>query len=262
MDFSHYSKAIRKKIITIAHKSKSPHVGSCLSCVDLLTILYFYKLRLDTWSERDIFILSKGHSALALYSTLAEKKIIGKEKLEDYYQNDGSLPGHLDRFSVKGIEVSAGSLGHGFNMGLGMAYGFKKKGSPRAVYTIIGDGETQEGSIWEGALFAPALHTDNFTALLDYNNLQGYGRARDLCAFEPVSAKWEAFGWYTIEIDGHNFSEIQSALDEDSHGKPKIIIAHTVKGKGVSFMEDRLIWHYYIVTDEIKEKAMKELNSY
>jgi transketolase len=144
-------------------------------------------------------------------------------------------------------------------MGIGTAYGFKKKKSNRKVYTLIGDGESQEGSIWEGALFASKLGLNNFTAVMDYNNLQGYGRVRELCSFEPVKSKWQAFGWYVIEIDGHDLRAIENAFKEDQEGKPKIIIARTIKGKGVSFMEDKLVWHYYIVTDEHKRKALKEL---
>ena len=254
-----YSKEIRRCIIGLANMSKSPHVGSSLSCVDILTVLYFDVLKLKPWEDRDIFILSKAHSAMALYSTLFVKGIINRNLLNGYYQNDGTLPAHLDRFTAKGIEVSAGSLGHGFNIGLGIAYGFIKKHENRKVYAIIGDGESQEGSIWEGALFASKLGLSNFTAVMDYNNLQGYGRARELCSFEPIGSKWQAFGWHTIEIDGHDFKAINDALAENSIGKPKIIIAHTIKGKGISFMEDQLIWHYYIVTDEHKKKALEEL---
>ena len=144
-------------------------------------------------------------------------------------------------------------------MGLGMAFGFKKKKQDRKVYTLIGDGESQEGSIWEGALFGSKLGLDNFTAIMDYNNLQGYGRAREICSFEPIKSKWEAFGWHAIEVGGHEINALKDAFSEDAGGKPKIIIAHTTKGKGVSFMEDQLIWHYYIVTDEHKEKALREL---
>lgn len=254
-----YSKEIRRCIIGLANMSKSPHVGSSLSCVDILTVLYFDVLKLKPWEDRDIFILSKAHSAMALYSTLFVKGIINRDLLNGYYQNDGTLPAHLDRFTAKGIEVSAGSLGHGFNIGLGMAYGFKKKKENRNVYALIGDGESQEGSIWEGALFAPKLGLNNFTAIMDYNNLQGYGRARELCSFEPIKLKWQAFGWHVIEIDGHNCKAIKDALTENSMGKPKMIIAYTIKGKGISFMEDQLVWHYYIVTDEHKKRALEEL---
>lgn len=259
MEKSKISKEIRKTIIELAHKSKSPHVGSSLSCVDILTVLYFDVLNFQPWEERDIFILSKAHAAMSLYSTLATRGIMDKRLLDGYYQNEGTLPAHLDRFTAKGVEVSAGSLGHGFNIGLGMAYGFKKKGQKRKVYTVIGDGESQEGSIWEGALFGSKLGLDNFTAIMDYNNLQGYGRARELCSFEPIKSKWEAFGWHALEVGGHDFDALKDAFCEDTLGKPKIIIAHTTKGKGVSFMQDQLIWHYYIVTDEHKNKALLEL---
>ncbi len=257
-DIREIAKEIRRTIINVAHKSKGSHVGCSLSCTDILSVLYFNTMRLEPWEERDIFILSKGHAAVSLYSTLKVRGIIDAEMLEGYYKNDGTLPAHLDRSTAKGIEVSTGSLGHGYNMGLGIAYGLKKK-SDRKVYVIIGDGESQEGSIWEGALFAPKLGLDNFTVIIDYNNLQGYGRANELCHYEPLKEKWQAFGWHAIEIDGHDTEAIKSAFEEDSKGKPKAIIARTTKGKGVSFMENRLEWHYYLVTDDYKEKAMKEL---
>jgi len=258
-DLGRIAREMRRTIIRMAHRSRSPHIASALSCVDILTALYFDKMRLEPWEERDMFVLSKAHSAMALYSALAIKGIIDVKLLEGYYRNDGTLPAHLDKFTAKGIEVSAGSLGHGFNMGLGMAYGFKRNGCDRKVFVLIGDGESQEGSIWEGALFAPKLGVDNFTVIIDYKNIQGYGRARDICHFEPVREKWESFGWFVVEADGHNFESIKAAFDSDPISRPKVIIARTTKGRGVSFMEDELIWHYYIVTDEVKEKALKEL---
>ncbi len=259
MTLAESAREIRRTIIRIANRSKSPHVASALSCADILTALYFKEMKLSPWEKRDIFILSKAHSAMALYSTLALKGIIDEVTLQGYYQNNGTLPAHLDRFSARGIEVSAGSLGHGFNMGLGMAYAFKRLGSQRRVYCVVGDGESQEGSIWEGALFAPKLGLDNFTAIIDYNNLQGYGRAREICHFEPLSEKWKAFGWHVEEADGHDFGSLSRALEADSGARPKVVIACTRKGKGVSFMEDQLIWHYYVVTDEVRDKALKEL---
>jgi len=253
------AKTIRKTILKMAQCSKSPHVGSCLSCVDILTALYFGVLRLDPWEDRDILIMSKGHAAMALYSALAARGVLSPEDINGYYQNNGTLPAHLDKCKGRGVEVSSGSLGHGFNMGLGMAYGFKKQRSGRRVFTIIGDGESQEGSIWEGALFAPRLGLDNFTVILDSNNLQGYGRPSEICSCEPVREKWEAFGWHACEIDGHDCNALLRAVEKDSHGKPKIIVARTLKGKGVSFMEDQLVWHYYIVTDEHMCNALDEL---
>lgn len=251
---------IRRTIIEMANRSKSPHVGSCLSCADILAVLYFDVLRLDPWEGRDIFILSKGHAAMSLYSTLHEKGILDQATIEGYYQDQGTLPAHLDRCPAKGIEVSAGSLGHGFNMGLGIAFGYKKQQNGRKVFAVIGDGESQEGSIWEGALFAPSFGLNNFTAIIDFNNLQGYGRPTEICAYEPIKDKWEAFGWHAIDVDGHDHGALKAAFESDSHGKPKVIIARTTKGKGVSFMEDQMIWHYYVVTDEHKRQALEELS--
>lgn len=253
------AKEIRKTIIETAHLSGSGHVGSALSCVDIMTVLYWEIMRMDPWQERDLFILSKAHAAMALYSTLAIKGIMDKSVLAGYLQDNGTLPAHLDKFTGKGIEVSAGSLGHGFNMGLGIAYGLKKKHSNRNVYAIIGDGESQEGSVWEGVLFASRLGIDNFTAIIDYNNLQGYGRACEICSYEPVADKWTAFGWNAIEVDGHDMEALADALKENPRGRPKVIIARTIKGKGVSFMEDQLIWHYYIVTAEHRKKALMDI---
>lgn len=254
--FESFARQIRRNIIELAHRSGGPHVGSSLSCADILTVLYFDVLKLKPWMDRDIFIMSKAHAAVALYSALMTKGIIKKELIS---QCGGIIPGHLERSFAKGIEVSAGSLGHGFNIGLGMAYGFKKKKNGRKVFALIGDGESQEGSIWEGAIFAPKLGLDNFTVIMDYNNLQGYSRPSDICSFEPVRAKWEAFGWQVIEIDGHDLKSLRTALRAKSHGKPKSIIASTIKGKGVSFMEDQMVWHYYIVSDELRVKALEEL---
>jgi len=258
------AKEARKLIIEAACRSKSAHVGSSLSCVDLLVALYFHKLNnIDkkNWNNRDIFILSKAHAAMALYAVLTLKGIITRRTFEGYFQNNGTLPAHLDRFTACGIEVSAGSLGHGFNIALGMAYGYKLKRDKRKVFVLIGDGESQEGSIWEGALFASKLGIDNLTVILDYNNLQGYGRPTDICYFEPILNKWRSFGWEACKIDGHNFTEIIDVLKKSHSGRPRIIIAKTTKGKGVSFMENEMKWHYFIVTDELSEKAKQYICS-
>lgn len=253
---------VRQLILEVACRSKSAHVGSSMSCVDLLVALYFAELHIDDndWPNRDMFVLSKAHAAMALYSVLTVKKIIDKKTLMGYLQNNGTLPAHLDRFKGRGIEVSAGSLGHGFNIALGMAHGYKLKKDNRKVFALIGDGESEEGSIWEGALFASKIKIDNFTAILDYNNLQGYGRPREICCFEPVAAKWKAFGWEALKIDGHNFSEILDVFNKPHKGRPRIIIADTTKGKGVSYMEDEMKWHYFIVTDELKDRAVRSLS--
>jgi transketolase len=258
-EFKERALAIRREIIEMAHRSGAGHVGSALSCVEILTTLYFHALRLDPWEERDIFILSKAHASMALYATLAAKGLLPRQLLDSYYQDCGALPGHLDMRTGCGVECSGGSLGHGFNMGLGMAYGFKGQGTDRRVYVLIGDGEAEEGSIWEGALFAPRQGLDNVTAIMDCNNLQGYGRPDAICSFEPIADKWQAFGWHVCEVDGHDHDALRHALDEDGRGKPKAIIARTIKGKGVSFMEDQLIWHYYVVTEQHRAMALEEL---
>jgi transketolase len=254
------ARSIRRDVIEMAHRSGGPHVGSALSCADILAALYGRVLRLDPWASRDVFILSKAHAAMALYAALAARGILPRERLEGYYLDGGSLPAHLDREPGIGIECSAGSLGHGFGIGLGMAHGFKRRGEDRKVFVLAGDGETQEGAIWEGALFAPRLGLDNVTAIVDCNNLQGYGRPRELCRFEPAEAKWEAFGWQARRVDGHDPDALAEALSAPSDGRPRVLLADTVKGKGVSFMEDRLVWHYYVVTAEHRAKALEELS--
>lgn len=253
------SRRMRREIIEMAHRSGGPHVGSALSCADILATLYDGELRLAPWDRRDMFILSKGHASMALYAVLAEKGIIDRSLLATYCLENGALPAHLDRTSAPGIECSAGSLGHGFSIGLGMALGFKQRQEGRRVFVLIGDGESQEGSIWEGAMFAPGLGLDNMTLIMDRNNLQGYGRPSEICSFEPVAAKWESFGWHVCSVDGHDHARIMQALAEETCGKPKLIVARTIKGKGVSFMEDELVWHYYIVTDDIRARALGEL---
>ena len=195
---------------------------------------------------------------------MTKKGLISQAQFDRYFQDNGSLPAHLDRFDAqgkprKGIEVSAGALGHGFNMAIGMAYGYKLRGDRRKVYCLIGDGESEEGSVWEGAMFGAKLKVDNLTVLLDFNNLQGYGRPTQICHFNPIADKWKAFGWQPYQVDGHNFREIAGVLQEPHHGRPKIIIARTIKGKGVAFMENEMKWHYYLVTDELKEKALQKL---
>lgn len=253
------AKNIRKNILHIANLSKSPHVGSALSCADILTTLYFKVLRLDDYAKRDFCILSKAHSAMALYATLYEKKLLTKEALEGYYQNGGTLPAHTDRNTNPYIEISAGSLGHGLPIAIGMAHALKLKNSNQKVFVLMGDGESQEGSVWEAAMLAPKLKLDNLTVFIDRNNLQGYGRADELLSYEPIDEKFSAFNWKVLRVNGHDFNQVEEAINRKSN-KPKMIICDTIKGKGISFMEDQLIWHYYIVTDEIKQKAMEELD--
>jgi len=253
---------IRKNILKIANSSKGPHTGTALSCVDMLSVLYFKIMDIKSFDDenRDIFILSKGHGAMALYAILYEKGFLSKEEFFSYYQNGGALPAHLDKDSSKAIEVSSGSLGHGLPQALGFAYSKKLKNLDSKVYVLMGDGETQEGSIWEAAMLAPKMELDNLVVLIDRNNLQGYGRPSELVSFEPIDEKFVSFGWDVYRIDGHNHKELEDTL-KIPHAKPKLIVCDTIKGKGVSFMEDEMKWHYYIVTDEFMKDGIKELES-
>ena len=243
-------------------KSKSSHIGSSLSIVEILVTLYFNILKIDqkklNESNNDRFILSKAHGSAALYAVLAERDFFPLNYLEKYYSNDGILPGHLDRTSVPGIEFSAGALGHGLSAAIGMSISYKQSKNSGRIFVLIGDGECNEGSIWEGAMLAAHLKLNNLTAILDYNKIQSFGRTNDVINQEPIIDKWKAFGWNVIEVDGHNFNELIDAFNLE-HNKPKVIISHTVKGKGISFMEDKLEWHYKSPNNEQFENALKEI---
>ncbi len=256
------AKNIRKNTLKIANSSKGPHIGTALSCADILTALYFDVLDIPSFDDenRDIFIMSKGHGAMALYATLFEKGCLDENEFLSYYLNDGSLPAHLDKTTCKAIEVSSGSLGHGLPMALGFAYSKKLKGLSSKVYVLMGDGECQEGSVWEAAMLAPKMGLDNLVVLIDRNNLQGYGRPSELVSFESLADKFKAFNWDSIVINGHDHEMIASSCRAKSD-KPKAIVCETVKGKGVGFMENELKWHYFIVSDEIYANALAELES-
>lgn len=262
-DLVQTAKRVRLAVLEMAHRSGAPHCGSALSCVDALVQLYFVQMRLrpkdPTWPDRDRLVFSKGHGAMALYATLAEAGALCPDALRGFLCDDGELPGHLDRFACPGVEVSAGSLGHGLPMGLGLAHGLRLRGLDSRVYVLMGDGETQEGSVWEAAMKAPVFGLDNLVVLIDGNNLQGYGRPCRIMHFEPLAEKWQAFGWTAVEADGHDFASLQGAFDAPHEGRPKAIILRTVKGKGVSFMEDEQKWHYFILTDPLYDAAKNEL---
>ncbi|MBK8574746.1 MAG: transketolase [Elusimicrobia bacterium] len=257
---------IRQSVVKMVHRAQSAHVGSSLSMADLLAALYgggIIRLdpkRLDDPS-RDRFILSKGHASAGLYSTLALKGFFPKEWLDSFYQNGGKLSGHVSYPGVPGIEFSSGSLGHGLSVACGMALASKKDGLTGRVFAMLSDGECDEGSIWEAALFAPHHKLDNLVVLLDYNKIQSLGHVKDVLDLEPLGKKWESFGWAVREIDGHNMSEILGALSAlpFTTGRPSCVVAHTVKGKGVSFMEDKLLWHYRNPTADDVTKALAEI---
>ena len=259
------ARAIRAHVLHMTHRANASHVGSCLSIADLLAVLYSDVLRVDParpdWPDRDRFILSKGHGCAALYAVLAEQGFFPKEWLDTYCQDGAHLAGHITHHGVPGVEVSTGSLGHGLSIGCGMALAGKRDSCPYRVFVLLSDGECDEGSTWEAALFAPHHHLDNLIAIVDYNKIQSFGRVKEVLDLEPLAAKWRAFGWAVQEIDGHNFREIEKALLSVPFdvGQPSCIIAHTIKGKGVSFMENQLAWHYKSPNDEELQQALAEL---
>ena len=262
LDLSKIVQDIRRNILYMNNRGRASHTGSALSIVELLVVLYFKILRIDPKNpykpDRDRFILSKAHASAALYAVLAKRGFFSEKWLEKFHIDGGILPGHLDKTSAPGIEVSAGSLGHGLSIGIGMALASKLDKSDYKVYVLCGDGEVNEGSIWEGILFAGAKKLDNLTLIIDYNKWQAYGRTDEVINLEPLFLKFKSFNWYPVEIDGHSLEEIEDALNLKV-SRPKAIIAHTIKGKGISFMEDRLEWHYKSPNEEELKKALEEL---
>ena len=253
---------IRKSIVHMVHYSKSSHVGTCLSIVDILSVLYFGIMNIDPRNprkpDRDKFILSKGHGSAALYATLAERGFFSKTLLDRYYIDGGVLPGHLDMEAIPGVDASAGSLGHGLSIGLGMAIANKQSNNPGHIYVLLGDGECNEGSVWEAVMLAATLKLKNLTAIVDYNKLQSFGRTNEIICQENIGERWRAFGWDVHEVDGHDSAELAEAFALEQSG-PKVIVANTVKGKGISFMEDRLEWHYKSPNDDQYRAALIEL---
>ncbi|MDE3022540.1 MAG: transketolase [Pseudomonadota bacterium] len=254
---------IRRHILKMMLESKSSHIGSCFSIVEILTLLYFEVLKIEPENPlergRDRFILSKGHGSAALYATLAEAGLIPEEQLRGYYQDGGKLPGHLDRFSIPFVESSAGSLGHGLSIGLGMALASQRNAVSGKVVVLLGDGECNEGSVWEAVMLASHLKLSNLHVIVDCNRIQSFGMTGEVINLDPLGAKWKAFGWEVDEGDGHDFDEIRFFL-EKAASVPRVLIANTIKGKGVSFMENSLEWHYRSPSDEQYEKALAELD--
>jgi len=261
------AREVRRDILIMLNKAGSGHTGGSLSAVELLTALFFAKLRHDPhkpqWESRDRFVLSKGHAAPVLYAILARCDYFGREELLHLRELGSSLQGHPDCKFTPGVEVPTGSLGQGLSMANGMAMAIKLDGLSSRVYVLLGDGEVQEGQVWEAAMTAAHYKLDNICAMLDNNRLQIDGWVKDVKNIEPLAPKWKAFGWAVLEIDGHNFSEILAALDEAEKikDKPTIIIARTIKGKGVSFFENQAKYHGVAPTNEELERALKELES-
>ncbi|HAH19853.1 MAG: transketolase [Omnitrophica WOR_2 bacterium GWF2_43_52] len=258
------AKHIRRLIIQMLAKAGSGHPGGSLSLTDIITALYFKQMRHNPkdpqWPERDRFHLSKGHCCPALYAVLAESGYFPMEHLWTLRKLGSILQGHPDR-RTPGVEVASGSLGQGLSVALGMSLAVRIDNRASRVYCAMGDGETQEGNVWEAAMASSHYKSDNLCAIIDYNGFQIDGCTKEIMNLEPMVDKWRSFGWHTIEIDGHNMKEILAAFSEAEtiKGKPAIIIAHTVKGKGVSFMENVLEFHGRAPTQEEAEKALKEL---
>ena len=256
---------VRISVLDLIYRTKSPHIGSSFSCVEILISLYFRVMNVtpnDPFDDdRDRFILSKGHACPALYAVLAESGFLSEKELEGFAVNNGILEQHPNIDISKGIEVSTGSLGHGLSIGVGMALAAKQDNKDYKVYVMLGDGELNEGSVWEAAMFASHHCLDNLIAIVDRNKMQALGFTKDIIDLEPLSQRWSSFGWQTKEIDGHNCNSIIETLIKIpfAKDKPSIVIANTVKGKGVTFMENDLLWHYRAPDKEEYDRALKEL---
>jgi transketolase len=260
------ARELRRQIIKMIGRAGSGHPGGSLSAVEIVTALFFSEMRHrpsdPTWPDRDRFIMSKGHGAPALYAALAEAGYFPKSWLDSLRQIDSPLQGHPDRVSTPGVEVSTGSLGQGLSVGVGMALAGRLDSRDYRVYVLVGCGEANEGQIWEASMAAAHYRLDNLVGILDFNGMQIDGLNRDVMNIEPVVDKWQAFGWHVVEIDGHNFDELSAAFAtaRDVSGRPTMIIAHTVKGKGVSFMENVVDFHGKAPTPSEVERALLELS--
>jgi len=259
------AKTLRRHIITMIGKAGSGHPGGSLSAVEIVTSLYFRLLRHKPsdpkWADRDRFILSKGHAAPLLYAALAECGYFPVEELLTLRQLDSRLQGHVDCLLTPGVEMSAGALGQGLSFALGVALAGRLNSQKYRVYVLLGDGECDEGQVWEGAMAAAHFKTDNLVAIVDNNGLQIDGWNRDVMNLEPFNEKWQAFGWHVIEVDGHNLNQLVEAFEQAKlvKGQPTVVIAHTIKGKGVSFMENNAGFHGKAPNAAETQIALKEL---
>lgn len=258
---------VRQHIIEGTFNAKSGHPGGSLSAADVITYLYFKEMRVNPadpkWADRDRFVLSKGHAAPALYGVLAVKGFFSEDEIKNLRKPGSFLQGHPDMKGVPGVDMSTGSLGQGVSCAVGMALAGKVAGKDYRVYSVLGDGEIQEGQVWEAAMFAAHKKLDNLIIFIDNNNLQIDGTMDEVNSPYPIPEKFAAFGWHTVEIDGHDFEQIEKAVEEAKavKGQPTAVIMHTVKGKGVSFMENQVGWHGVAPNAEQYENAMSELKA-
>jgi len=261
-----FARRIRAHALHMVHAAKASHIGGCLSMADLLAVLYTRVLRIDPVNpgdpERDRFILSKGHATAIAYAALAERGFFPTADLASYCRDGSPLTGHISH-AVPGVEVSTGSLGHGLPIAVGMALAAKQDASAWRVFCMLSDGECDEGSNWEAILFAPHHRLDNLVAVVDFNKIQSFGSVSDVLELEPFADKWRAFGWRVLEIDGHDLHVIEQAFETalEKNGRPTVIIAHTIKGRGVSFMENKLEWHYKSPSAQQLTAALAEIDA-
>lgn len=257
---------IRRHGIEMTHLSGGSHIGSILSVADIIAVLYNDIALVDPENpklpNRDRIILSKGHAGAAIYAALAEKGFFEIDRLKTHYQNGSVLSGHVSHKGVPGVEISTGSLGHGLSIGAGMAYAAKKDNKNHKVFVILGDGENDEGAVWEAALVANHFKLNNLIAIVDYNKMQSLDFVENTISLAPLADKWKAFGWNVIDIDGHDHNQLKLAFQQakQNHDKPTIILANTIKGKGISFMENDILWHYrYPHEGEEYDNSLMEL---
>jgi transketolase len=261
------ARRVRIHVLNMTSLGGSSHIGSAFSIVDILAVLYGKILKYDPsqpcWLERDRFILSKGHAGAAVYATLAEIGFFSVEDLLLHYQDGSRFSGHVSHKNIPGVELSTGSLGHGLGVGAGMSKALKISGSHSRVFVLLSDGECDEGSTWEAILFAQHHHLDNLVAIIDYNKIQSLATVAETMALEPFREKWESFNWSVVEVDGHDHVALVDTLQNlpVGTGKPTVVIAHTTKGKGVSFMENTVLWHYRTARGEEFDLALAELKA-
>lgn len=264
MDTIALARAIRIESIRMVHAAKASHIGSSLSMADIVAVLYGKIMRHDPqrpdWSERDMLLVSKGHACTIIYAVLAELGYFDRALLQSYGKDGTILQGHLSSH-VAGVELSTGSLGHGLPVACGLAYAAKHDGHDRKIYTILSDGELDEGSNWEAILFAGYQQLSSLVAIVDYNKIQSFGSVAEVLDLEPLADKWQACRWHVREIDGHDHNELMKALGNTSIKEPTVVIAHTLKGKGVDFMEGQLAWHYKSPSDEQLADAIRQLEA-
>lgn len=255
---------IRRDAIEMTHASHASHLGAVLSVADIVAVLYADVVKVipenPGWDERDRIILSKGHAGIAIYAALAECGFFPVKELQKYYTNGSVYSGHVSSKGIPGVEISTGSLGHGVCVACGMALAAKKTGKNNQVYAIIGDGECEEGAVWEMAILAHKYQLSNFTVIVDNNNMQAMGTCEEVAALGCLEEKWKSFGWDVISVkDGNDHLMLKRAFKKRKGEMPHVLVAHTVKGKGISFMENNLLWHYRDPQGEAYENAIKEL---